>query len=215
MGLVGRLIKILQIARKQNRYGAKVTTIKGDPNGGANLISEVFTPAGNDSLPLPSDYAFIVPRPKSGQYVVLGYLDPNAPQAAAQGEQYQYARDADGNIVATMWQKQDGTVIIWNEKATWTMAADGAITSANESSTVAQAADGSITQSNGSGSIALGADGIVTINGATIDTTGKMTSPTGVVTPSAVIDGVEAAGHTHTQENDSAGNTEEDVGPMQ
>lgn len=75
-------------------------------------------------------------------------------------------------------------------------------------------ADGSVLITNDAGgSINLQSDGIVNINGATIDMSGAIESPTSITAPSAIINGKELAEHTHTQDDDSGGNTEQNTGP--
>jgi len=76
---------------------------------------------------------------------------------------------------------------------------DGTITSTNGTATDTLAPDGTVTRTNGAGSIVLGADGTVTINGVTIDPSGTITMPGGVVVNT----------HIHTQGNDSGGSTEQ------
>lgn len=57
--------------------------------------------------------------------------------------------------------------------------------------------DGSGYFRNKNGAMKLGSDGVFDINGFTIDTEGRATSPVQIVTPSAIVDNKEIAGHTH------------------
>jgi len=57
--------------------------------------------------------------------------------------------------------------------------------------------DGSIKAANALGYYELRADGVFEVNGVTIGTDGTITTPTGVVTPSAVVNGKEIAEHDH------------------
>lgn len=77
------------------------------------------------------------------------------------------------------------------------------------------AANGSILGQNAAGSFELQAGGAFVINGVTITPAGQISTPAGIVATSAQINGVEVDQHTHTQANDSAGNTEQPTGPMQ
>jgi len=67
--------------------------------------------------------------------------------------------------------------------------------------------DGTAVLSNSNGMITLQPDGIIDMNGVTIDSAGAMTIPT-----SLTLNGKEIAGHTHSQANDSGGDTEPDTG---
>lgn len=193
---MGGVAKVLSFVR-QLRRGANVTDVKVNPGGGANLVAEHFSTPGDDSHPLPNDYAVLVPVQQTGRVAAVGYIDPANEQAAAAGERRLYSRDSDGNIVATIWIKNDGEVLVENDAASLTMAADG-----------------SVTADNGSGAMELQAGGDVIINGVTIAVDGSIDTPTGIITPSAVVNGVEVDQHTHAQPNDSAGNTESPTGPM-
>ena len=57
--------------------------------------------------------------------------------------------------------------------------------------------DGSTVLSNTNGWFTLLANGDFLINGVNIDTTGQITTPTAIVSPSAVINGKELDGHDH------------------
>jgi hypothetical protein len=63
------------------------------------------------------------------------------------------------------------------------------------------------------GSIEMSASGGITINGVTIAGNGQISTPTGIDSPSVVAAGKELAGHTHTQPNDGAGDTQSPTGP--
>lgn len=57
--------------------------------------------------------------------------------------------------------------------------------------------DGSVEVQNDSGGFSLETDGTIVLNGVTIDPSGLITTPTGIVTPSAIVNGKELAEHTH------------------
>jgi len=70
--------------------------------------------------------------------------------------------------------------------------------------------DGSALISNGTGGITLLANGTINLNGATIDTTGKIVSPAAIEAATSLkVGGKEMLTHTHTQANDSGGNVEQ------
>jgi hypothetical protein len=57
--------------------------------------------------------------------------------------------------------------------------------------------DGSAILTNGAGAIELQSGGNVVINGVAIDTSGNITTPASVNSPSMVVNGKELAEHTH------------------
>ncbi len=188
---MGRIAVLLSFVRSLAGE-SKVSDVKVDPGGGANVTAQHFAPAGDDSHPLPDDYAATMPVPRTGSEVAIGYLDPNNEQKAQAGEKRIYARDPeDGSVVVEVWLENDGTALIANAEAS-----------------VETKPDGSIKGSNSAGSFELQAGGNFVVNGVTIDTGGNVTIPT-----SLNLGGKEIAGHSHSQANDSGGNTEQDTGP--
>jgi hypothetical protein len=90
--------------------GAQVTYIKVDRGGGdVEEIQHLDSP-GDDSLPLPGDFAASVELGKSGSRHATGYHDPKTEKKSGEGERRLYARDSSGNVVAEVWLKSDGTV---------------------------------------------------------------------------------------------------------
>jgi len=73
--------------------------------------------------------------------------------------------------------------------------------------------DGSIVISNSNGSILMQVDGTVNINGVTIDPSGTVIADTVDVATSLTIDSIEMKTHTHTQANDSSGDSQVPTGP--
>lgn len=176
MGLIGRFLEFIRTTRGDD----KVSDVTLDPGGGANITGEHFASAGDDTFPLATDKAIAVAIPRDGGYVVVGYLDTKLAPVALAGDKRIHARDADGVSVIQLWLKNDSTGLLSN--------ANGALE---------LKPDGSIRGSNASGYFELRADGVFEVNGATIDMTGKITSPTGVVAPSMVVDGKELKDHVH------------------
>lgn len=194
---MGGIGKILSFVRR-TRNGAKVSDTTVDPGGGPNLTAEHFAPPGDDSHPLPGDFALLVPLRQTGRAAAGGYVDPKNEQLAAAGERRLYARDGSGNVVATVWIKNTGEVLVENDNASVTLGPDG-----------------SYTADNGAGSIQLQPGGNVVINNVTITPAGAISTPTSIASPSIKADGVEVAGHNHTQPNDSNGDAEQPTNPMQ
>ncbi len=124
---MGRVAKILSFIRSAVN-GAKVTDVKTDTGGGANITAQHFADAGDDAFPLVTDYALTMDVSGSGKEAVTGYLDPiNTPKATA-GDKRIYARDAStGLVVVEVWLKSDSSAIINNKNGIITLQADGEI----------------------------------------------------------------------------------------
>lgn len=203
-GLIGRVLSFVRVTRN----GAQISDVKVNPGGGPNVTAEHFAPPGDDSHPLPTDYAYTAPTPQRGRQAAVGYVDPiNTPQAQP-GEKRIYARDSDGAVVVEVWLKNDGEATIFNENGTVTLSPDGTITAENGNGSVTLSADGSILGQNGAGSFELQTSGDFVVNGVTIAANGAVTIPS-----SLTLNGKEIAEHNHSQANDSGGNTEQPTGP--
>lgn len=107
---MGLITEILGVTRT-DEDGAPVEDIQIDAGGGANVTARHVAPPGDDSPPLAGDKAFVVEGPQTGSEVAVGYLDGAAKQAAP-GEKRVYARDSSGNVVAHVWIKGNGDVVI-------------------------------------------------------------------------------------------------------
>ena len=183
---MGRIAVLLSFVRSLAGE-AKVSDVKVDPGGGANITAQHFSPAGDDAHPLPDDYAATVPVQRTGSEVAVGYIDPKNEQKAQPGDKRIYARDPeDGSTVVEVWLKNDGTALVANAEAS-----------------VEVKPDGSIKGSNSAGSFELQAGGNFVVNGVTIDTSGNVTSPATITgttvagTTSLTAAGKEMAGHVH------------------
>lgn len=102
-----------------------VETVRVDPAGGANTTVAHAMAPGDDSPPLPGDFAEIEDSAGAGRAAAVGYTDPTNERQAEPGEKRFYARDADGNIVATFWMKNDGSIRLYNDNATILVDPDG------------------------------------------------------------------------------------------
>lgn len=174
MGLKSIIGSVLSFA-SATRNGAQTRDVKMDPGGGANVTGQHFAPPGDDSHPLPDDYALGVPAQGRGRYSVVGYVDPVNAGTAAPGEKRIYSRNAAGAVVAVVYLQADGGVLVENDAAALTLNADG-----------------SASIDNGSGGVALAASGDVTINGVIITAAGVLTVPSSIT-----VGGKELADHTH------------------
>ena len=160
MGRIARILSFLRIDKNE----AKQTDVKLDPGAGANITAQNFAPAGDDSQPLPDDYAITSSIPQTGGAAVVGFVDPNSEPVAGAGEVRRYARDADGVTVAQQWIKADGTVLTSNDKGSIELKPDGSIVMTTPSGANTFKADGSVDFSNG----------------AKLDATGDYLSNTGI-----------------------------------
>ncbi|MBW1725988.1 MAG: hypothetical protein JRJ62_00120 [Deltaproteobacteria bacterium] len=122
---MGRIAKVLSFLRLTRR-DAKVSDVKLDTGGGANITAEHFSSPGDDSFPLTTDYAITVDIPRSGGGVVVGYIDPINTSVALEGEKRIYARDpANGSIKVALRLKNDGAVTFSNANGSMDLAVDG------------------------------------------------------------------------------------------
>lgn len=204
--VIAKLLSFVRVVRNE----ANVSDVKIDPGGGANITSEHFAPPGDDSFPLPGDYVLGVDVPRSGSKCAAGYIDPVNTPKANEGDKRIYGRKADGTLVNEVWLKNDGSILV-----------------SNDNGSILLRADGSIKSDNGSGFFELKTSGDIDLNGVNIDPSGNILCPTTIiavtsvssvlieaVTPSGslMVQGKEMKGHTHTQANDSGGNTEQNTG---
>jgi hypothetical protein len=177
---VGRIATILSFVRALAN-GAKVSDVKTDSGGGANITAQHFSAPGDDSHPLTTDYAVTVDVPRTGSEAAVGYVDPLNTPKALEGDKRIYARDkGTGAVVVELWLQNDGTAILSNDNGSVTLRPDGGTVTTTPLSTFDAAADGSIAGTNGSGAFELQAGGAFVVNGATIGTDGNLTTASGI-----------------------------------
>jgi hypothetical protein len=162
------------------RNGTQVSDVTINPGGGFNKTADNFPPTGDDAVPLNSDYAVSVDVKGRGRQAIVGYLDPKNVPVAGAGEKRIYARDAAGDLIVEVHLKADGECVVLNGGGSFSVKLDG-----------------SQKGQNANGAYELEAGGDFVVNGAVIDTTGKITSPTQVVSPLVTVDGKELKDHTH------------------
>lgn len=178
------IISYLLSFTRTTRRGAPVSVAKVDRGGSDFITAEHFSSPGDDSHPLPDDYAVIVMTPGNSRAVAVGYLDPANEQKAAAGEKRIYARGVDGKEIVDLWLKNDGSAVLQNDKGAFTLSDDGSITGASPG-----------------GSFVLNAAGRFLVNGAEITPTGDFVDSSGRVLRT----------HTHSQGNDSDGDTQQNT----
>ncbi len=124
---MGRIAKVLAFLRVK-RSDAHVTDITIETGGGVTNAAQHFGPLGDDSPPLPTDYAYVPDSIKNATRAALGYLDPLNEGEAAAGEKRIYARDSGGAVVIEVWLKGDGSVTVNNSEGQFELGADGVFT---------------------------------------------------------------------------------------
>lgn len=197
------ITKILSFVRGE-KGSAKVTDVEVEKGGGDVRTAQHFSAPGDDSFPCDDDYVLIASVPRSGAQAANGYLDPNTTPKAQKGDKRIYGRDSAGSEVNQVWLKNDGSLLISNDNVAITIAAAG-----------------SVRGENAAGSFEMGAGGIFTVNDVvTIDTSGNIvtpgtitaggvvTAPTVAAATSLTVAGKEMSGHTHSQGNDSRGDSQ-------
>ncbi len=121
MGVVAKVLSFTRAARN----GLTLQDVKLDPGGGAVITAEHSAPPGDDSAPLPGDYAAISAAAGTGRQTVVGYYDgKNAPKAEP-GDKRTYARDSSGEVVVEIWLKNSGECLITNSLGTFELEPDG------------------------------------------------------------------------------------------
>ena len=121
---MGRAVAVLS-ATRANRNGMTVTDIKCDPGGGANVTAEHAQPAGDDSHPLPTDYAAVSSAAGTGRQTAVGYFDTANTPKTQPGEKRIYARDTAGALVVEVWLQNDGSCVVTNGAGTLLLQPDG------------------------------------------------------------------------------------------
>jgi len=185
---MGLISKILSFSRTTRTNGAKVSDVKTNPGGGANLTLEHFSAPGDDSHPLPGDYVASQKTPGSGRGAAVGYIDPKNTPLATAGEKRIYSRDSNGDVKSSVWLKSDGTIIAETGLVSLTLNSDG-----------------TAALTNGTGTAQMLADGSVDINGLVISPAGAM----------ATAAGPDYDSHVHAQGADSDGDTQQNTGAPQ
>jgi hypothetical protein len=104
VGIIGQVLK-------QNIE--KFVSLVSEIRKGFNQNALMFTPAGDDSVPLKEERVVMVKVDGNGKYNVVGVLTPS--QGAKPGEKIFFARDADGTIKSKITMLNDGSVNVENE----------------------------------------------------------------------------------------------------
>jgi hypothetical protein len=105
VGIIGRVLK--------HNIG-KLVEIITETRKDFNQNSLLYTPAGDDSIPLEDERLILIKVNGNGKYIACGVLTPS--QGAKPGEKYLFGRDTDGKVTSLIKMLNDGTVDISNEK---------------------------------------------------------------------------------------------------
>ena len=104
MGLITRLLAFVHAGQQSD------STV--DPGAGATFSAPHFADPGDDSAPLPDDYAVTVDTQASGGQAAVGYVDTSNARKSQPGDKRIYARSASGGQVSEVWLKNDGSIAI-------------------------------------------------------------------------------------------------------
>lgn len=123
MGRIGQVLSFLKITRGDAKtYDAKVNLA---PN--INVTVDHFTSAGDDSIPMSSDYCALIARRDEGRFSSVGYIDPKNQQKSNIGDKRIYARDSNGDEIIELWLKNDGSAILSNGIGSIQLLANGTV----------------------------------------------------------------------------------------
>lgn len=100
---MGLIAKILGFTNKK---------IKGDCGGGNLKTAEYYSPAGDDSLPLPDDSVALLEITRSGGVVAVGV---KSEKTVNPGEKKLFARSAAGDVKGFIYLKNTGAIRFEND----------------------------------------------------------------------------------------------------
>lgn len=180
---------------RENRDGGVDVRLLQVQMAGDDVQTVQYMPtAGDDSPPMVGDKVAVVPIGPSFR-VAMGVQDSVVPTAEA-GEKKIYSRDEDGNIAASCYLKENGTIEIENANVSVFIRANGRIDAENvngsislrpsgsiqllnkaETSSVTLRAIGDIVLNNALGEATLKVDGSWDANGVLSDILGNLTVP--------------------------------------
>lgn len=141
------LLSILKEFLRSSDQGTPTPEGKFDPGDGDVTTAGHFTPPGTDAQPLPGDLAYLGDDQGRGNLQALGWQDTKNAGVAGAGEHRIYARSPAGTVVAEIWAKADGSILVRSVLA---------------SSSVELGADGSLELANATGAVTIDASGNVT-----------------------------------------------------
>lgn len=160
---MGRLASVTEFLRN-NDQGTPTPEVKCDAGDGDPSTVGHFTPPGTDAQPLAGDVAYLGDDLGRGNEQAVGYQDPKNAGVAGPGEHRIYSRAPDGSIVAEIWAKADGSILVRSALAgsSVELGADGSVTITTPQASAELGADGAVDLSNATGGVAVDAAGNVT-----------------------------------------------------
>lgn len=127
MGRIGNVLRAFRRLQSGKYFVDMLVSVSGKNKINAYHLQ----PPGEDSLPLPSDRAFVSPT-KKGKSVIAGYMDTKNQGISQGGEVRRYGRNSAGAIVSQIYQKNDGTIYANNAQGSFTLNPDGSFVAANQ-----------------------------------------------------------------------------------
>lgn len=187
---MGRITRILSFFRSV-RDGAFLSQTRSKSTRSVIYTSDNFQSSGEDSQPLPGDFAITVETVRTGSSAVVGYIDQKNEGVSEPGEKRIYSRDSSGNVIATLYLKNNGEIEIKNDELSMHLFNSGDVLIQNENITLAMSPAGAFKLDNTLGILELRDDGSIDLNGTIIDPTGAIS------TNSIEVDGKQLKDHTH------------------
>lgn len=192
---MGLITKVISLTR-EIIFGAKSDTLKINTAGDVTRTADHFSSPGDDSNPLPEDYAICVDYPRTGSLASVGYIDPLNVNESLPGEKKIYSRNSTATIMAYIHLKNDGEIEIKSLGSTTSFKPSGEIEFSNPAGTATFSAAGGFKFQNTLGIMELQASGVVNLNGFTFAPGGGGFGGS-ISATSVVANGKELAGHTH------------------
>lgn len=124
---MSRIAEVLSVERVHDDTGHGVD-VKLDAGDDDATTAPHFSTPGDDSLPLPGDFAALEESGGYGAEQAVGYADVKNAGVAAPGEVRRYARSSSGAIVAQVFLRGDGTITVSNASGSVEIAPGGAVT---------------------------------------------------------------------------------------
>ena len=111
--------------------------------GGKNTKwASLFGAPGDQSKPVAGDYAALIEHPGGSRVTAVAFASPDIETVGQNGERYFVGRDSDGVPVSTFHMKNDGDIILRNEKGTFTLKSDGKFRFENDGGYIELASNG-------------------------------------------------------------------------
>jgi ribosomal protein L18E len=88
----------------------KYVKITSEARKNNNEEALLYTPAGDDSIPVKDERLILIKIDGNGKYIIAGVLTPS--QGAKPGEKIFFAREPDGDIVSKISMLNDGSVTL-------------------------------------------------------------------------------------------------------